>query len=230
MQRKYLCIVLFVAISATQARTGSAQTCELPPGFVDTPHPAIAPIEELVSHTEEITIERSLAVLRDLSSRTPLAQTIDRTSGLPGVAGTRRLTEGPFQPGTRRLVCLTDGFYLVEQVLIFEDKPDTHRHRYVVWNYTSPKFPAISYAIGEIVQTAVGDTRTHVRWTYSFQLDRNRYPGSHGQLGDSLFREGFLDRLFAVKMRNSLAGGKKRAEEQQNETATTSEAGTQTTR
>lgn len=209
-----LCVVLLVVISAMEASTGwSAQTCVPPPGFVDTPHPKIAPVAELVSHTEEVTIERPLAAVLDSVFTTPLEQTIDRTSGLPGVSGTHRLTEGKFQPGTRRLVCLTDGSTVVEQVLVQEKKPDTYRFRYVVWNYTSPKFPAISFAIGEFLYSAVGDTRTQVRWTYSFQLERNRYPGSLGESGDSLFRESFLDRQFAQWMRNTLAGKKKRAEE-----------------
>lgn len=207
MQRSYLGTILLVGLVA------SSRACELPPGFVDTPHPEIAPLEDLVSHTEEIMIERPFAKLREAASRTPLKIEIDRTSGLPGVAGTRKLTEGPFQPGSRRLVCLTDGFHVVEQVLIFEEKPDTHRHRYIVWNYTSPKYPPISYAIGEIVQTAISATRTRVRWTYSFQPDRNRWPGSLGESGEAFFRDTFVERQFAVWMRGTLASGKKRAEE-----------------
>jgi hypothetical protein len=213
MQRKYFSIVLLVAISATEAPTASAQTCAPPPGFVDTPHPEIAPVEDLVSHTEEITIERPLAVLIELASRTPLAQAIDRSGGLPGVTGTHRLTEGKFGPGTRRLVCLTDGSTVSEQVLVMEENPNSTRYRYVVWNYTSPAYPPINYAVAESVRTAVSDTRTHVRWTYSFQPDRQRYPGYLRGFSDALFRENFLNRQFAPKMRNSLANGKKRAEE-----------------
>lgn len=204
MRREYLGIVLLFA--------ASTQACELPPGFVDAPHPEIAPLETLVSHTEEITIERSFMALRDAAPRTPLTIEIDRTSGLPGVAGTRRLNDGKFGPGARRFVCLTDGAYVVEQVLIFEETPNAHRHRYVVWNYTSPKFPPISYAIGEITQTPVSDTRTRVRWTYSFQPDRNKWPGSLGEPGDAMFRDTFVERQFAVWMRRTLAGGKQRAE------------------
>lgn len=213
MQRTSLCIVLLVAHSAMAEPTSSAQTCAPPPGFVDTPHPEIAPIEKLISHVEEITIERSLAALLAEASRTRLEQTIDRTSGLPGVSGTQRLTQGPFQAGTRRLVCLTDGSTVVEQVLLIEEQPGRHHFRYVVWNYTSPRFPPIRYAVGEFVRTAVSDTRTHVRWTYSFQPDRDRYPSYLGGYSDALFRENFLEREFAQWMRNTLAGGKQRAEQ-----------------
>lgn len=207
MQRKYLGIGLLAGLVA------SAQACEPPPGFVDAPHPEVAPFEALVSHTEEITIERPFAVLREAAAKTPLRIEIDRTSGLPGVAGTRRLNQGPFQPGARRFVCLTDGSYVVEQVLIFEEKPDMHRHRYVLWNYTSSKFPAISYAVAEIFQSPIDDKRTRVRWTYAFQPDRNRWPGSLGEPGDAMFRDTFVERQFAEWMRRTLAGGKKRAEE-----------------
>jgi hypothetical protein len=239
MQRKYFCTVLLVAISAMEAPTASAQTCVPPPGFVDTPHPEIAPVEELLSHTEEITIERPLAFLIELASKTPLAQAIDRSGGLPGVTGTHRLTEGKFGPGTRRLVCLTDGSTVSEQVLVMEENPNSTLYRYVVWNYTSPAFPPIDYAVGESVRTAVGDTRTHVRWTYSFQPNREKYPGSLGKSGDLKFREMFLEREFAQKMRNSLANGKKRAEElppsvdpskQPGEATTAGDARIQTTR
>ncbi len=209
MQRKYLGVLLIAAIKASSA---SAETCAPPPGFVDTPHPEIAPIEQLISRTEEVTIERSLAAVRAGGGKTSLEETIDRTSGLPGVTGTYRLTQGPFQKGTRRLVCLTDGGIVVEEVLLMEQKPDEGRFRYVVWNYTSPAFPPISYAVGEFVHSALGDSRTRIRWTYSFQPDRNRFPGNNGELGDSWFRTGFLDREFARWMRNNLAGSKKRAE------------------
>lgn len=212
MQRKYFCTVLLVAMSAMDAPNASEHTCVPPPGFVDAPHPEIAPVEQLLSHVEEVTIERPIAVLRDLSAKTPLAQTIDRTTGLPGVAGTHRLTQGPYQAGTRRLVCLTDGGIVVEQVLIMDQQPDGDRYRYVVWNYTSPKFPPIKYAVAEILRSEVGGTRTHVRWTYSFQPDRQRYSGYQGGFSDALFRERFLDGQFALWMRNNLANGKKRAE------------------
>jgi len=216
MHREFMGVVLLVSSSVIAVSIGwSAETCVPPEGFVDTPHPDIAPVEELISHTEEVTIERPIAFLRELAARTPLAQGIDRSGPLPGVSATYRLTPdiGFPQPGARRLVCLTDGFTVVEQVLLQEQNPDSDRFKYVVWSYTSLKYPNIAYAVGEIVRTAVSPTRTHVRWTYSFQLDREAYPGTLGEYGDRVFRESFVNRQFAVKMRNSLANGKKRAEE-----------------
>jgi hypothetical protein len=209
MQLRYVGMGLLVAMGAMDAPFASDQTCVPPPGFVDTPHPEIAPVEQLLSHTEEITIERPLAVLNKASSTTPLEQTIDRTSDLPGVSGTHRLTQGKFQPGTRRLVCLTDGSSVVEEVLLLEQQPGSSRFRYVVWNYTSPKFPPIHYAVGEFLHTEFGGTRTRVRWTYAFHPDRDRYQAGYN---DDVFRQDFLDGQFAQWMRNTLAGGKQRAE------------------
>lgn len=202
MQRKYL--VLLVALGAMGATAASAQTCVPPAGFVDTPHPELAPIEELVTHTEEVTIERSLAVVRDLAAKTPMV--INRSGGLPGVTGIHRLNQGPFQAGARRLVCQTDGGTASEEVLVWEQTPDRSRHRYVVWNYTSPTFGPVSYAIGEFVHTAISDQRTHVRWTYSFKLEPNSDPDA--------FRKTFMDKQWVPYMHSSLTGKKKRSEEQ----------------
>lgn len=203
MQPKHFGIALLVVIGAMEAPSGSAQTCAPPPEFVDTPHPEIAPLEELVSHTEEVTIERPLAVVRELASKTPLV--INRFAGLPGVTGVHRLNQGPFQAGARRLVCFTEGSTASEEVLVWEQAPDKGRHRYMVWNYTSPAFEPVSYAIGEFVHTAIGETRTHVRWTYSFKLKRNSDTSS--------FRKSFIERQWVPYMRSSMAGKKKRAEE-----------------
>jgi hypothetical protein len=203
MQPKYFYIFLLVATGAIDTAAVSAESCVPPAGFVDTPRPEIAASEELVTHIEEVTIERPLAAVLDLNSKTPLR--INRSGALPGVTGIHRLNQGPFQAGARRLVCLTDGSTASEEVLVWDRSPDMTRHRYMVWNYTSPAFGPVSYAIGEFVHTAIGETRTRVRWTYSFKLK----PGSDA----SSFREKFMDREWMPYMRTSMAGNKARAEE-----------------
>lgn len=206
-------VVLVVALSAIGLpRISSADACVPPAGFVDTPPPQLAPVEALISHTEEVAIDYPLAVVRESGSRGRLEETIDRTSGLPGVSGSHRLTRDiPFpRPGARRIVCLTDGSIISEQVLEHEERPDGSRYRYVVWNYPNPTFPPIDYAIGEIVRIADGDSRTRVRWTYSFQLDRSKHPGSLGAEGDRIFRDTFLNPVFGQWMRKTLENGKNR--------------------
>jgi hypothetical protein len=203
MQAKYVCMVLLIASGAVAAATDSAQTCVPPPGFVDTPHPQVAPPEELVTHTEEVTIERPLAAVLELNSKTPFR--INRSGGLPAVTGAQRLNQGPFQAGARRIVCLADGGTVSEEVLVWEQNPTETRHRYIVWNYTSAAFADVSYAVGEFVHSAVGDGRTLARWTYSFKLKPTVDPAQ--------FRKTFMDREWVPYMRNSVAGKKKRAEE-----------------
>jgi hypothetical protein len=185
-----------------------AQTCVLPPGFVDTPHPTVAPVDKLVSHTEEIVLAQPLDEVLDATSKTSLDKAIKRANSLPGVSGMYMLTSGVFgSVGSRRLDCLTDGSTLVEEVLVSERGKDSARFRYVVWNYTSTQARPIVYGVGEFVRTDLGNRHTKVRWTYSFQLNRSRFPGFLGVFGNYLFRVGFLDRQYAEMMRKTLAGG-----------------------
>jgi hypothetical protein len=88
----------------------NAETCALPVGFVDTPHPPIAETSKLVAHTEEITVDEPLAGVTRKNAKTDLKDAIHSPGSLPGVAGTHDLGDIPFgTPGARRLVCLTDG-------------------------------------------------------------------------------------------------------------------------
>jgi hypothetical protein len=189
-----------------------AQTCIPERNFVITPPPQLAPLDQLVSHTEEITVNRPLAVVLAAINR-PLSETIRKSDSLPGVSGSYALTDGKFgAPGSRRLNCLTDRSTLVEQVLESERQNDKYRFRYVVWNYTSSKARPIVYGVGEFTYSELSN-RTHIRWTYSFQLNRHRFPGMLGSFGAYLFRVGFLDREYAAMMRSVLRGTKNRAEQ-----------------
>ncbi len=187
----YRLTLILAILCATPAWAVDAPACSPPPGFKDGPHPAIAPVDQLVSHTEEIIINRPLNVVLDEAERTDLKQAIRKSDSLPGVSGTYELTSGGFgQPGSRRLVCLTDGSTTTEQVLERDRNATSAHFRYVVWNYTTPKARPILYGVGYFVDTDLGDGRTRVRWTYSFQLNRERFPGCLGSVGDYLFRVG----------------------------------------
>ncbi len=102
MRPKYsatLLLVVLVIVSAIEAPiTWSAEACVPPPGFVDTPPPEIAPIDELVSHTEEIAIDYPLAVVRESGSRGRLEETIDRHPGSLGAEGDRVFRETFLDP------------------------------------------------------------------------------------------------------------------------------------
>jgi hypothetical protein len=192
----------------------SAQTCAPPSGFVDTPHPTTGvTAEQLVSHSEEITVDSSLAEVVSAASKTSLKDAIHKTSSLPGVTGDYPLGNIPFgTPGARRLVCLSDRSTLEEQVLELEQNKNFYRFRYIVWNYTSKAARPIEYGVGEFRDSQTDGGHTHIVWTYSFKLKDHEFPGYLGSLGRYLFRVGFLDRQYATMMRGALEAGKPSAE------------------
>jgi hypothetical protein len=210
-------VKILLAIFAVVASIGfttmpGAATCAIPPGFIDTPHPPVAPVDQLDSHVEEIIINRQLSVAVSAADK-PLQSVVHSTNSLPGVAGDINLTAGQFGvPGSRRLVCLSDGSTLEEQVLVREQDNHSYRFRYVVWNYTTAQARPIAYGLGEFLYSDMGDGSTRVHWTYSFALNRHRFPGYLGSFGDFLFRVGFLDRQYADLMRGTLKGLKTDAE------------------
>jgi hypothetical protein len=184
---------------------GLSQACEKPVGFVDTPHPDVAPLEDLLSHAETIDVARPFAAP---PLNRPLEEAIRPTKDLPGVPGTLRLSQtGYGGVGSRRLVCLTDGSTAVEEVLLAEASGDRRRFRYVVWNYTSPKFRDVDYAVGEIVNTQAAPDTTRVAWTYRFALKRELKAEERDR-----FRKTFLETEFPVWMRSQLERGRSVAE------------------
>jgi hypothetical protein len=208
LTRRSNCLLPMVIGSLVFA-SAAAEVCVPPPGFVDIPHPTLAAQNPLVSHTEEITVDQPLAVVLDAASRTDLKDAIHKAGSLPGVSGEHPLNDIPFgTPGARRLVCLSDGSTLEEQVLEQERNQTSSRFRYVVWNYSTKQARPIEYGIGEFRRTEISGDRTHVVWTYSFKLKDHEFPGYLGALGRYLFRIGFLDRQYADMMRSTLRAGK----------------------
>jgi len=176
---------------------GQCAACEPPAGFINPPRPEIAPLEELLSHTEVKEINQPLAAVMQAANR-PLR--IDATKDLAGVTGTFRLSNGPYGTvGARRLVCKTDGAIAVEEVLLVESNGDGSRFRYVVWNYTSPKFRDVDYAVGEFVRTEPVPGKTLVSWTYRFALKS----GLSGE-EKSRFQNIFLEQELSLWMRTQL--------------------------
>lgn len=194
--------------------TIAAETFTPPPGFVDTPHPPVAGPEKLVSRTEEIDIDRPLAEVVAAVNATPLADSIVKDSELPGVRGTYVLAGGVFdKPDSRHMLFLTDGTTAVEQVLERTQTAASYRFRYVVWNYTTAAAKPLKYGLGDFHFTAAGERRTHVRWTYSFELRPDRFPGFLGVgLGGTLLKAAFLNGPYARWMQGTLALTKKNAE------------------
>ncbi|WP_374131620.1 hypothetical protein [Sphingomonas sp. 28-62-20] len=190
-----------------------AAPCVPPVGYSKAPPPAPLPVERLVSRVETIRIKAPLPVVLASIAETKLEDAIPPQKNLPSVTGTRLLTPGAFDfPGARRIVCLSDGSTLMEQLLENRASATEARFRYIVWNYTSATARPISYAVGDFVRTQLLTGETHVRWTYAFKMNRTRLPGVLGFVGDQLFRWWFLDGDYAQMMRATLAADKQRAE------------------
>lgn len=208
------CLRLWLSVAWLTGVAGAATTsaCAPPPGFKDAPHPVIATPEQLVAHTEEILINRPLSVVSEAMNK-PLEQALRGTGSLPGVSGDFTLTEGPFgAPGSRHIVCLTDGTHVEEEALEREQTAGSTHFRYIVWNYETPKARPIAYGVGEFRSVQIDNMHTRVSWTYSFRLKHDIFPGNLGGLGAFLFRVGFLDRDYAAMMRDVLNGYKTTAE------------------
>ena len=189
------------------AATTNAQTCTPPSGFVDMPHPTVAAPEQLVAHTEEITVAHPLVQVLETNAKVSLKDAIHKAGSLPGVTGEYPLGHIPFPtPGARHIVCLSDGSTLLEESLEEEHTSTFYRFRYIVWHYTSPQARPIEYGVGEFRDSQIDAGHTHIVWTYSFKLKDDKFPGYLGAFGRYLFRVGFLDRDYAAMMRATLHG------------------------
>ena len=216
MKSATISFLFLVTVAWVGLPSSARAACQPRDGFVDTPHPEVAPLEELVSRIEEIEIDRPLAAVMASNESSSLEDAIDPDSPLPTVTGTHVLTEGEFwAPGSRRVVCLSDDTTLVEQVLEREATDDSNRFRYVVWNYETEAARPIHYGLGEFVHSTIDGDRTHVKWTYSFALKGDEFPGYLGSFGQWLFRVSFLDRQYAEMMSGTLARQKAKAESTQ---------------
>jgi hypothetical protein len=203
--------IFWVAVST---RAATPPPCLPPPGFKDTPHPVIALPNQLVAHAEEILIDRPLSVVSEAMNK-PLNQALRGSDSLPGVSGDFMLTKGSFgAPGSRHIVCLTDGGSVEEEALERAQTTSSGHFRYIVWNYQTPKARPIAYGVGEFRSLQLDGSHTRVSWTYSFKLREDLFPGNLGAFGRFLFRVGFLDRDYASMMRGVLNGYKVSAQQQ----------------
>jgi hypothetical protein len=184
-----------------------------PPGFVDAPHPPIGPRSAMATRVEEVLIEAPFDRVLAVVDAMPPRELVQATAGLPGVDAEFDLTPGGYgPPGSRHLVLLTDGSTITEQVVERERTDQVFRFSYVVWNYSTPAARPIHYALAEFRYAAEGEGRTRARWTYSFTLRRDRFPGVLGGLGDWLLKTALLDRPYARLMRGGLERVKAKAE------------------
>jgi hypothetical protein len=174
------------------------------------PPPILDPAAPMISRTDRIVINRRPEWFAEWSRTAKLEDSLPATAALPGVVGTTQLTPGEWGgAGARRRVHLSDGGSATEQVL---DEVVGERFRYLVWDYTTAAARPIAYAIGEFRYRPLDGGRTEVTWTYAFRLRPDRFPGTLGPLGRWLLKVVFLDRAYAVLMRETLKAMKAGAE------------------
>ena len=174
------------------------------------PPPVIDPAVPTIARTDRIVIDLPPPALAERLLSARLEDQIPKTRGLPGVVGVTQLTPGEWGgAGARRMVHLSDGASATEQIL--ENVPG-ERFRYQVWDYTTAAARPIAYAIGEFRYLPLAGDRTEVVWTYAFRLRSDRFPGYLGPVGRWLLRVAFLDRAYAVLMRETLKAMKAYAE------------------
>jgi hypothetical protein len=174
------------------------------------PPPVIDPAAPMIARTDRIVVERTPAALFEWMQTAKLEDSLPKTGALPGVVGTTLLTPGAWGvTGARRKVHLSDGGSATEQIL---ELIPGERFRYQVWDYTTAAAAPILYAIGEFRYLPLAGGRTEIEWTYAFRLRTNRFPGVLGPLGRWLLKVAFLDRAYAVLMRETLKATKAGAE------------------
>src|SRR5258708_3657248 len=118
-------LALLLTFACLSASMMFAQNCAPPSAFVDAPHPAIDAPERLVSHTEEIVINRSLPIVLSAVDK-PIKDTIHKSGSLRGVSGEFVLTRAEFgTPGSGSITGRSDG-----TTQVFQTRPcwaGTHR-------------------------------------------------------------------------------------------------------
>jgi hypothetical protein len=174
------------------------------------PPPAVDPGAPMIARTDRIVVDLPPLALSERLLSAKLEEQVPETPGLPGVVGTTQLTPGGWgQAGSRRVVHLSDGASATEQVLAYVPGEG---FRYIVWDYTAAAARPIAYALGEFRYEALPGGRTEVVWTYAFRLKPDGPLGRLGPLGRWLLRVAFLDRGYAVLMRETLKAMKRYAE------------------
>jgi hypothetical protein len=186
-----------------------AKPCRAPDAASVPPAPALEPeVHDKLSHTELVNINVPLREFREWFLKAPLETLLPGTQKVPSVVGTSGIGSPTFPaPGATRFVCLADGSGAVERVVSSEPG----KFSYVVWGYTLPAAEALLYGHGQFEFSETGQA-TAVRWTYSFRLKGDRFPGFLGPIGRTLFRWSFLDSVYADFMRSGMHAIKEGAE------------------
>jgi hypothetical protein len=73
------------------------------------------------------------------------------------------LTPGEFgAPGSRHIVCWTDGTSVEEEALERDGTATSGRFRYIVWNYARHKARPVAYGVGEFRTVQIDHAHTRI--------------------------------------------------------------------
>jgi hypothetical protein len=193
---------LLAGCAATPAPSAPPAPASWRQSYASTPHEEArpGPDDALIWREEVFDVPRPASDYYPdfLVGGAHLENFLHGTAAIPGVDHNEDLTPLTFPAvGSRRLVCLKNGGWAVEEVLARDD----HGFRYLVSNYSLPEARPIAYAIGEFRFDPLTPSSTRVTWRYSFKLRSDRFPGWLGAPGRWLFRQRFLDGDYADFMR-----------------------------
>lgn len=162
-----------------------------------------------VFNETEIIVNAPIESVFHFIMNEPVENQVTGTDSIPGVRSTRPIKGINIrQEGFLRIICLDDGSTAVEKIL--KNIPDKY-FSYQVWDYAIKCGDNIEYALGEFWFTPEG-SKTHIRWRYSFKLNKKKFLGRTGPLGRQLAKI-FLRTRYNELMNVTLNNIKKGAEE-----------------
>ncbi|AJY73451.1 hypothetical protein [Paenibacillus beijingensis] len=191
-----LAAVAVFALAATFTIRQLLSPPRTPPDFTG-PRPEIAE-NGYITHSEEIIIDMPLDQYLAWVETQPLEAGLTGQDDIPSVARTEIIQGTWHEVGARRMIVLSDGHYVAEEVLA--ENPNLFR--YQVWGYTNYARFATDYAIGEFQREEV-DGKTHIKWTYSYHK-RSNLTGR--------FLESFVENSWGPYMRQYLQISKEQSE------------------
>ena len=126
------------------------------------------PLAQVIRVAAAVDVERPLEQVWDFAVAAETFPRLMHPLGpIPGIARVEMLGGRPLERGAERLVTMTDGSEVLEEILDAE-RPSRHRYRWL-----RPPAPPFNL----LVRTGEGDWRfaaagrgTRVEWTYTFDL------------------------------------------------------------
>lgn len=200
-KRKLIYIILGALATLIIVVTLSIRQILAPPSTAPDfsgPKPEIAD-DGYITNSEKVIIDLPLDQYLEWVETQLLEDALTGRNNVPSVVRTEIIQGSWNEVGARRMIELSDGHYVVEEVLA---KEDPRLFRYQVWGFTNFARFAVDYAIGEFLHEEI-DGKTQITWTYSFH-NRSALTSS--------FLENFVESTWAPYMQQYLHTSKENSE------------------